>query len=119
MQYYAIKTKICGENYYFDHFIFVSEKIDARRAFTKEDAEKHLEFLKSKGDGKDASIVPIDYQPSQEELNKLYEELKSLKDEYDFEKRLDTHDGTLGMLSTQIRDIKDTIEQLEKLLGGK
>lgn len=119
MQYYAIKTKICGEDYYFDHWIFVSEKIDARRAFTKEEAEEHLAFLKSRGDGKNATIVAIDYQPSQEELNKLYEELKSLKDEYAFEKSLDTHDGTLGMLSTQIQNVKETIEELEKLLGGK
>ena len=115
MQYYGIKTNICGKDYYFDRWIFVSEKIDARRAFKKEEAEKQLEFLKSRGDGKDAIIVPIDYQPSQEELDKLYSKLDELNEEYNFEKQFSTSsDGSLGMISTQIYTLEETIKELEK-----
>ena len=116
MQYYAIQTDIFGKPYYYDHFIFVSEHIDARHAFTKEEAEEHLAFLKSRGDG--AIIVPIDYQPSQEELDKLYSELEALNKEYDFEKQFSSSsDGSLGMISSQICDLEETIKILEKELN--
>ena len=117
MQYYAIKTDIFGKDYFYDHWIFVSENIDARNAFTKKEAEEHLEFLKSRGAGKDISIILIDYQPSQKELDKLYSELDSLNKEYDFEKQFSSSsDGSLGMISSQIQDIKDVIKELEILL---
>lgn len=107
-------------SWYFDKDAYwVSKDLNEDFVYDKETAEKVAEKAKAHiRDDERISIIPTDYKPTEEELEKAIAELKSLEDDYEQSKDMSImHDGSLDLLALNISDLKRRIKNLKEKLN--